>query len=286
MNCAVCGDGPARPRLSKDGVTIHACPGCGLAFWRPPADFRPEALYDAGYFASAAQHRGYDDYAGLEASLRETFSRRFRRLPPPRTDGPRRLLDLGAAYGFAVDEARRTGWNAFGIEISLAAARRAAAVTTGRIAVADATRTPFAPGCFDVVTLWDVLEHLPDPHAAIAECARLLRPGGRVVLTTGDVGSLVARVSGARWHLYTLPEHLFFYTRRSLRILLESHGLRVEHVRAESSVYTLGYLVERLRKTLLRRERSRAASWPGARLRVPVNLFDVVTVTGVRTGEA
>lgn len=283
MNCAVCGAGPARPKLEKAGVRIQACPGCGLAFWEPPSDFRPEAIYDDGYFAGSSHDRGYDDYAGLEGSLRENFARRVRRLPRPADGGAHRLLDLGAAYGFAVDEAHRAGWNAVGIEISRAAARRAALVTGGRIAVADASRTPFGSRGFDVVTLWDVLEHLRDPHAAIAEAARLLRPGGCLVLTTGDVGSLVARLSGPRWHLYTLPEHLFFYTRRSLRILLESHGLRVERVRAESSVYTLGYLVERVRKTVFRRSRSSAASWPGARLRVPVNLFDVVTVTGVRT---
>jgi hypothetical protein len=106
------------------------------------------------------------------------------------------------------------------------------------------------------------------------------------VLTTGDVGSLVARLSGSRWHLYTIPEHLFFYSRRSLRLLLEAHGFRVEAQRADSSVYTLGYLVERLRKTLLGRARGQRATWPGSELRIPVNLFDIVTVQAVREGRS
>jgi len=214
--------------------------------------------------------------------LRLNFAQRLARVPQPEAGG--RLLDIGAAFGFAVSQARRAGWEATGIEISIAAARRAGDAAPGRVLVASALHTPFADAAFDVVTLWDVLEHLADPHAAIAEVARLLRPGGRLVLTTGDVGSLAARLFGARWHLYTLPEHLFFFSRRSLRELLGAHGLRVESERAEASLYTAGYLIERLRKTLLGRPRQRSGEWPGAGLRVPVNLFDIVTVQAVAAG--
>jgi ubiquinone/menaquinone biosynthesis C-methylase UbiE len=142
---------------------------------------------------------------------------------------------------------------------------------------------PFRDASFDVISLWDVLEHLSDPHAAVGEIARLLRPGGRLVLTTGDVGSAVARLSGGSWHLYTLPEHLFFYTRESLRRLLAAHSLQVESMRAEASYYTLGYLAERLRKTLLGKTATVPTRWPGSRFRVPVNLYDIVTVTAQRT---
>ncbi len=244
----------------------------------PGSGFDASRLYDASYFSDAGSAHGYDEYGDLERSLRSTFRRRLARIRVP---GPgARLLDVGAAYGFGVAEAARAGWTACGVEVSAAAARRAAAL--GDVAVADAGALPFAAASFDAVTMWDVLEHLPDPHAAVAEVARALRPGGSLVLTTGDVGSLAARVSGARWHLYTLPEHLFFYTRRSLRILLEAHGLRVEALRADASRYTLGYLVERLRKSLLGRGASGPARWPGAHWSVPVNLLDVVTAQAVR----
>ena len=85
--------------------------------------------------------------------------------------------------------------------------------------------------------------------------------------------------------MYTIPEHLFFYSRQSLRILLEAHGLRVESMRAEGSTYTLGYLVERVRKTLLGSRSPRNGSWPGSQIRIPVNLFDIVTVSAVRAAQ-
>lgn len=281
MSCAVCGAEAARPKLRVGGQQILECAACGLAWWQPGADFAPESIYDAAYFRGS-QARGYDDYGGEEAALRDSFARRLARLGAPAPGA--RLLDVGAAFGFAVAEARRAGWRAFGVEVSTAAAGAARRIAPGCVAVAHALRTPFPDACFSAVTLWDVLEHLADPHAAVAEIGRILRPGGRLVLSTGDAGSLVARLSGPRWHLYTLPEHLFFYGRRSLRRLLADHGLRVEHMRAEGSSYRVGYLWERLRKTLLRRSAPPRRRFPGSELRLPINLFDIVTVHAVKPG--
>ncbi len=278
----MCGADSARIKLVKAGVPIHECRRCGLAYWTPAVGFRPEDTYDAAYFEDPAADRGYDDYAGQQASLAHTFQRRLARLPAPGPGG--RLLDIGAAFGFGVAAAQRAGWRAVGIELAGAAARRASEQTGGAVALASATAAPFADGSFDLLTLWDVIEHLPDPHAAAAECARLLRPGGTLALTTGDVGSWLARLSGSRWHLYTLPEHLFFFSRDSLRALLEAHSFHVEEIRAESAYYSLGYLLERLRKTLLGRSGRGRADWPGAGLALPVNLFDVVTVRATRGG--
>ena len=273
-----------RAKFEKNGIEILECRACGLAFWVPDPDFRPEGVYGPDYFEGTALGHGYEDYSSLESALRSSFAKRLKSAVPPRTGA--RLLDLGAAFGFGVAEAARLGFAAFGLELSRAVARRAAAVVPGAIVAANGLRLPFRGASFDAVTLWDVLEHLPDPAVALREIARVLVPGGRLLLTTGDVGSLAARLSGARWHLYTLPEHLFFFSRRSLLLLLTAEGFEIESMRAESSVYPLGYVVERLRKTLLGRSAAAPARWPGAGLRVPLNLFDIVTVHAVKGGAA
>jgi SAM-dependent methyltransferase len=276
VTCTVCG-GRSLHEFYKQGLEIRKCQECGLAFWRAEDDFEPERIYDHDYFASANSASGYDDYGVQEAVMRRNFARRLRSI-----EGSGRLLDIGAAYGFGVSEAERLGWAATGLEVSASAARHASDRTAVRVVRGSGTRLPFRTSSFDAVAMWDVLEHLADPHGAVGEAARVLRTGGQLVLTTGDRESFVARISGRRWHLYTLPEHLFFYSRKSLAILLARHGLEVESIRAEASHYTLGYLVERLRKVLLGRRATRPARWPGAELPIPVNLFDIVTVHAVR----
>ncbi len=279
LSCPVCGSDSVRQKLRKQGVDVLQCGVCALAFWQPGAEFDPASLYDGDYFSGDHAAHGYDDYAALEPALRATFRRRLARL---RGAPGARLLDVGAAYGYAASEAERAGFRVAAIEVSREAAACAAALLPGCVVRASADHLPFASGRFDVVTLWDVLEHLADPHGAVAELARCLRPGGRLALTTGDVGSLAARLSGARWHLYTIPEHLFFHSRESLHRLLAAHGLRVERMRAEGGLYPVGYLVERLRKTLFGGAASAPRRFPGAGIVVPVNLFDVLTVEAIR----
>lgn len=278
--CPVCDAGRVRRKLHKDGTDILECEACRLAFWRPDPTFACEGLYTGDYFEGTAGS-GYDDYRLLAPALRRSFDDRIGRIPLAAPGA--RLLDVGAAYGFAVEQALARGWDACGVEVSVEAARRAADHCPGRTIAASALELPFASETFDALSMWDVIEHLADPVRAVEEVARVLRPGGRFVLSTGDVGSLVARLSGARWHLYTLPEHLFFFSRPSLEILISRAGLRVESMVARGSHYPLGYLWERLRKTLSGRARGTVGAGGAiAGLALPINLYDIVTVTAVR----
>ena len=80
---------------------------------------------------------------------------------------------------------------------------------------------------FDVITLWDVIEHVPDPVPLLTEAARVLRPGGRLVLTTGDWGSAYAQARGSDWHLMTPPWHLTMFSRATMARAADRAGLRV-----------------------------------------------------------
>ena len=280
MSCPVCQEASTGVKLVKNGTPILQCRACSLAWWIPEDGFDAKDTYDASYFGGASTERGYDDYAQLESSLMRTFRRRLESLPECDRKGG--LLDVGAAYSFAMRAAREMGWEVSGIEVSRAAVQAAHAAGETQIAVASAEAIPFRDETFQVATLWDVLEHIPDPTAAISDVARVLAPGGRLILTTGDVESGLARISGPRWHLYTLPEHLYFFSRRSLEILLERNGFQVDSMTTEASFYTLGYLAERLRKTLFGQKRRATANWPGSKFEIPLNLYDIVRVTATR----
>ena len=88
------------------------------------------------------------------------------------------------------------------------------------------------PHSVDLVTLWEVLEHLPDPLATLRRISVILRPGGLLALSTPDAGSAVARALGGRWPGWSkIPEHLFFFDRATLRRLPTEAGFEIETMR-------------------------------------------------------
>ncbi len=276
--CLACGDDRSRILHRIRHYTIAQCPRCLLARTLG-ADVDPEAFYDDAYFISADAPKGYSDYLALAAAMARTSRVRIARLRRLLSGG-RTLLDVGCGPGFFVKEASEAGLDACGLEVSAFAARYGRERLGQRIVTGPADRGHLdeAGGPFDWITLWDTIEHLHRPDEVLALLAARLRPGGVLALSTGDVASLAARASGDHWHLYNLPEHLWFFSVPALRRLLRRAGLCVVGVRREVCWYTAQYLVERFLYSLGRR----AARFPGAallkRVNVPITLLDIVTI--------
>jgi 2-polyprenyl-3-methyl-5-hydroxy-6-metoxy-1,4-benzoquinol methylase len=191
------------------------------------------------------------------------------------------MLDVGAATGFFLDLARGQGWRVQGVEPSDHAASLARAkgidVRTGVIESCDAPSKSF-----DAITMWDVIEHLPDPAATMGRVAELLKPGGVVAINTPDSGSALATLMGENWHLVVPPERLNLFHRRSLRVLLEKQGFEILQTTSLGKRFTLQYIAQTLshwwnikpiEAAHRRLRRMRAGQWS-----VPLNLFDNVFV--------
>jgi 2-polyprenyl-3-methyl-5-hydroxy-6-metoxy-1,4-benzoquinol methylase len=175
-----------------------------------------------------------------------TFERHLR--PLEKITGPpngKRLLDVGCHIGVFVDVAHQHGWDVWGLEPSHWAAERAQAqglrVRQGTLATAD-----FEPASFDVITLWDVIEHVPNPLGDLARVYELLKPGGLTVLHTIDIESPFARLMGHRWP-WLMEMHLYYFSPRTLRRMLEDLGFEVLHSSPQGRYLRLGYLVSRLK---------------------------------------
>lgn len=287
-----------RPWLRLDAYhRLLQCPRCLLAWWPWPR-IDPGAFYDRDYFQSAEHAKGYNDYAALRAGLRRTATARLAMLARLGARPPGRLFDIGCGTGVFLDTARQAGWSVAGLEVST----HAASVAQGAgLDICCEAVEGFAPSAdqrarFDCVTMWDCIEHLRDPAGAVSVAAALLRPGGCLALSTGDVTSWCARLSGRHWHLFNLPEHLFFFSPKSLVLLLAGAGLQAVGWRREVNWVSVAYVLERLRKTLHAAVRWRPKQAPGtieslaAQLFVPATLADVVGVYArkphPRTGDA
>jgi len=271
LACPACGQRTAHRFLySKHGCDVLACETCGLgrAVGTP---FDPARYYTGEYF-QGGRDDGYADYLGAEGVLRREFAGAVALIRRLRPGG--RLLELGCAYGFFLEEAKPY-YDVVGIELADDAAAHGRARGSNIISgVADA-ETLAKLGKFDVIVMLDVIEHLPDPRETLSLCERHLNPGGIIVLTTGDFGSVPARLLGVRWRLMTPPQHLWFFTRQSMLGFARSFGLRLERFSHPWKTVSLSLIIYQLQRMLgLPRRAPTAASGVG----IPVNLFDAMRV--------
>jgi 2-polyprenyl-3-methyl-5-hydroxy-6-metoxy-1,4-benzoquinol methylase len=269
--CSACGsDAASRYRFTVNGCPIRQCPACGLGH-AEPGGFEPTSYYTADYF-NGSHGDGYADYRGAEPVLRKEFARTvafIRKIVPGG-----RLLDIGCAYGFFLQEAKPF-YDVSGIELAEEAAAYSRTNGLGvHAGVADEAAMAHV-GPLDVITLFDVIEHLPEPHDVLSLAARHLKPGGIVVLTTGDFGSLAAKLMGPKWRLMTPPQHLWFFTRESIRRMGARSGLTMTHFSHPGKVVPLSLIGFQLRRMLGLRP---APSAGANRIGVPVNLFDAMRV--------
>lgn len=263
------------PRFPRRGIV--ACSTCGLLFYAdPPAQ---GGRYGPGYFDGGE----YRDYVEDKASLQRNFRSRIRELLRWAPRG--RLLEIGCAHGFFLELAR-SHWEVRGIDVSAEAVAHARSLGLDAIA-GEFLTLPEEPGEYDLICLWDTLEHLERPIETLEKAARSLKPGGTLVLTTGDAGSLVARLRGERWRQIHPPTHLFYFSRATLAQALRRAGLTVRVVSAVG--YSRGFRSMMYGIFALGRPRP---AWPyrlltaGGRIDFPVylNLLDIVMVAAVKGG--
>lgn len=232
--CPVCGGVKAEPRFRKEGYDLVRCRDCGLLYvGQDPAGIDFDALYGQSYY-TGGNDQVFADYTGQQAARRAHARRKLwvLRHLAPRIARQGRLLDVGCAAGFFLAEAQ-AHYQVQGVELSAwssayARERLGLPVVTGTL-----QQAALPASYFDVVTLWDVIEHVADPVPLLAEVARVLRPDGRLVLSTGDWGSAYAQARGEHWHLLTPPWHLSFFDRATLTRAASAAGLRVVAWRSE-----------------------------------------------------
>jgi dolichyl-phosphate beta-glucosyltransferase len=244
--CPVCEGSASAPRVARAGHRMVECGSCGLWYLSPmPGPEVLERLYAGSYFSTAdAAASGYDDYGAQADDLRATFRRRLALLgdiPPGAT-----ILDVGGGYGYLADAAADDPRFAerWVVEANPEAAHRVSA--RHRTVVGWFPDVPLPDGAFDVVSLQDFLEHLPNPRGALERTHALLRRGGSLLLTTPNTKSAVARLQGLRWVSLKFPEHVALYSPESATRLLAETGFRVRRLIRAGQRVSLDFLATRV----------------------------------------
>ncbi|MBW3670752.1 MAG: glycosyltransferase [Acidobacteria bacterium] len=229
--CPVCMTASVKTRTQIGQHVVRECSRCRCRFLAEfPSEEELLKLYQDDYFSSDdSLRRGYSTPLSDLAEQRTNKARLkiLRRYIPPRA----RLLEVGAGTGsFGMVAGKSHQY--VGIDLSREA------VSEGRsrgldLVVSGLGRFVNTGPLFDGICLFQVLEHLPNPHHALASLHSLLKPGGALFLITPDTESLLCAISGDRWVSYKFPEHLILYSRSALIELLENSGFEVLLVSAD-----------------------------------------------------
>jgi 2-polyprenyl-3-methyl-5-hydroxy-6-metoxy-1,4-benzoquinol methylase len=250
VHCLFCPEGTPTQRVFKEPpLAVERCAGCGLVFVSPRiASERVAEIYGESYWRSpAAKHYGYTDYRKDAPLWLRTYRRRLGVLRPWLVAGGR-VLDVGCAAGFFLEVMRDEGFDTWGLEISSAIAEEARRrLGDDRIHVGRLEDAPYAPGQFDLITFWDVVEHLPNPIDALCRARRLLKPNGMLLLETQNVESRFARLMGRRWQHFKQAEHLYHFSPSTAARLVEAADFAQEHVTARRAgkYVSLDFIAER-----------------------------------------
>lgn len=267
LTCRACGSTRTAEAFRVEAARYIRCRECRSLFDATPpaaADLR-EIYAGAEYFVKDASDDAQSDtlwgYPADYVADRENVEAKFDRVLAhlERYAGPGRLLDVGCGPGFLLSAARARGWDGVGIDLNQWA------VDYGRdqlgldLRVGELAEAGLGAGEFDAVTMMDLIEHVPDPDALVAEAARLVRPGGALVVLTPDAGAKISRALGRRWPEVARPgEHTVLFSVAGLSALLARHGF------AATGWHSIGKIAS---LATLAADVAPAAPWAAARFR-------------------
>ncbi len=257
---------------------LYRCPACGLLFAPLATADSLEELYDDEYFEEYTAGEAYDEDEAQrrhEARIRVALVRTYL--------DTGKLLEIGTASGYFLDEARAAGFEVQGVEPGAAMAKQARErfgldVKTGIVEHIDLPENGI-----DVVCAWHVVEHLAEPERALERIKRALRPGGYLLLEVPNIESVNARRWGKRWTMWDLGHHVGHYRRSSLRALLSRAGFQtlatdtfpsLAYVRPVRALRPIMLAVQAKELLLVRTRPRRAHPWKHEFLRSVARLPD------------
>jgi len=214
-------------------VRIVKCCKCGLIYMNPQAD---HSKIQMNYVDMAD-----DVYTQEEAGRRRSADSILKYLAKINKKG--RILDVGCATGFLLDQARQQGWEVYGVELSAWAVDYAKNklqlpnITQGSLQEAN-----YPANFFDVVVLKDVIEHLTDPKETLEQIRHILKPAGIMCCNTPDIDSLISKILGAKWWEIK-QSHLFYFNKNNLTALFKATGFVPLKIRSHARAFTLNYWI-------------------------------------------
>lgn len=241
MECKVCGSGSITKRFSIfETRSICKCNGCMVEFLDPQLnDEELTKLYSETYYTPW----GLAGSAENEALKRMKIATFNLRLDLVQTFVPKgKLLDVGCATGYLLEAAKEKGFDVYGVEFSEYSSQLAKQkFGNEKIHNGILETSPFATNFFDVITMFDLIEHVRIPQVVLEKAKSLLSDNGVIMISTPDTGSTSHSLMGKKWTHYKL-EHFFYFNKASMNLAADRSGLKVVHYERSKKALTLNYM--------------------------------------------
>ncbi|OGY18569.1 MAG: hypothetical protein A2900_03085 [Candidatus Chisholmbacteria bacterium RIFCSPLOWO2_01_FULL_50_28] len=285
--CYLCHQNFLTKAFDKLGWPILRCGNCGLYTLEFKGSYQKfiREYYNKGFFTGSPKRAGYYNYEGdwlaEELNMRSYVKgiRQFKK------EG--KVLDVGCATGIFMVEAQKEGFDVYGVDVSDYAIGIARRRFSDRVTMSSIERATFEKNAFDIVTLFDVIEHLNDPRKVLKKLHTIIRKDGLLVLNTGDTGSFLAKIQGKRWHFFIPPQHFFYFSQKNLSQLLTQCGFRVLGIDHKGKWITLRYFFHLARQIQQDPVSKFGFSVFGkiapGKIPIYINLFDNITVYASKT---
>lgn len=222
-------------RAYGDRFSVAVCEECEVAWTDPiPDEKEISKFYPEEYHGKMGRHRFMPV---MEFLVWLSRNKRAKEVSSLNSDSPGKILDIGCGRGWMISILKGMGWEVRGTELSTESSSFARERLNLNVFTKKVADCNFEKGYFDVVTLWHVLEHLPEPVSSLREINRILKNNGALVVEVPDFGGVQARLFGNKWFHLDSPRHLFHFNDKSLRRYLEETGFKVVKSRNMSWEY-------------------------------------------------
>jgi 2-polyprenyl-3-methyl-5-hydroxy-6-metoxy-1,4-benzoquinol methylase len=214
VQCNLCGSIDASPLFVKQGYHIVRCKICDLVYVNPrntPEELRK--FYDEAYHE-------FIDHDPLKCSKAKLITKRLLKY-----SSGNKLLDIGCSTGTFLNEAKQE-FNVTGLELASWSADFARKTYNLQIVNTTLSEAKFPDHTFDIITFFELIEHIHNPFDFLREVNRILCPGGIIALSTGNVDSLDALLQRSAWYYYAPQFHLYYFSLKTLSTLLKKCGFK------------------------------------------------------------
>ena len=219
--CYLCGNSNQATIYSINSCKVVQCDKCSLMSTVLLADRSVQSCNENYYDCEKWGH----SYFAIQEKLKVRYTNVLSDIKKYKQTGS--LLDVGCSLGFFLDTAREQGFTTYGVEPVDSAAAFAQKQLNLNVSNTTLEQAKFSDGFFDVICLFDVLEHIPAPLEILDEVKRILKDDGLLVIQCPNINSNMAKLTKQYWRWLLVPQHLFHFSRETLTALFKKAGIHI-----------------------------------------------------------